>query len=188
MVLDKKVIKAIKKNNQKIIFQLYDYSFSTIMGIAIRYFINEEDRMSVVNNSFIKIIDKIESFKLDTNYFAWIRRITYNEVINFYRKEKKYKDFLNFDIYESKIESYSNTEESLNEIEFEESELLKLIHQLPNATRIVFDMYVIEGGFSYKDISKTLNISTETVKWHLKQARKLLKEKIKKHELRGQTN
>ncbi|MBL1281316.1 MAG: RNA polymerase sigma factor [Fluviicola sp.] len=158
------------------------------MKVTVRYFINEEDRMSVVNNSFIKIIDKIEHFKQGTNYNAWIKRITYNEVINFYRKEKKYKSFLDFEIYDSKIETHSNTEEDYNASLLEESEILKLIHQLPSATRIVFDMYIIEGGFSYKDISKTLNISTETVKWHLKQARKQLKEKINKYELRRQTN
>jgi RNA polymerase sigma-70 factor (ECF subfamily) len=58
-------------------------------------------------------------------------------------------------------------------------ELMKLIQQLPETTRTVFNMYVIEG-FTHKNISEQIGISEGTSKWHLFEARKILKNKIEK--------
>ena len=56
-------------------------------------------------------------------------------------------------------------------------EIVKLITQLPDASRTVFNMYAIEG-YTHREISETLNINEGTSKWHLFEARKILKNKI----------
>jgi RNA polymerase sigma-70 factor (ECF subfamily) len=61
-------------------------------------------------------------------------------------------------------------------------QLLKLVQALPEATRNVFNMYVMEG-LTHKEIGNLLGISEGTSKWHLSEGRKLLKEKIEKLEL-----
>ncbi|MGN6567472.1 MAG: RNA polymerase sigma factor, partial [Flavipsychrobacter sp.] len=61
-------------------------------------------------------------------------------------------------------------------------QLLELVQQLPDATRAVFNMYVMEG-FSHKEISKMLGISEGTSKWHLSEGRRVLKDKIEKMQL-----
>lgn len=58
-------------------------------------------------------------------------------------------------------------------------QLLQLVQLLPDATRTVFNMYVMEG-FTHKEIGNLLGISEGTSKWHLSEGRKLLKEKIEK--------
>jgi RNA polymerase sigma-70 factor (ECF subfamily) len=56
-------------------------------------------------------------------------------------------------------------------------ELLKLIQELPENTRAVFNMYVMEG-LSHREISESIGMSEGTSKWHLFEARRLLKIKI----------
>jgi RNA polymerase sigma-70 factor (ECF subfamily) len=56
-------------------------------------------------------------------------------------------------------------------------EVLNLIHALPENTGLVFNLYVMEG-YKHDEIGKLLGIPTGTSKWHLSEARKLLKEKI----------
>jgi RNA polymerase sigma-70 factor (ECF subfamily) len=56
-------------------------------------------------------------------------------------------------------------------------EIFELVGELPPATRIVFNLYVIDD-FSHKQVAQQLKISTGTSQWHLSNARKLLKEKI----------
>jgi RNA polymerase sigma-70 factor (ECF subfamily) len=56
-------------------------------------------------------------------------------------------------------------------------ELLNLIKKLPAATQLVFNLYTVEG-FSHREITKMLNISEGTSKWHLSEARKQLRESI----------
>jgi DNA-directed RNA polymerase specialized sigma24 family protein len=55
--------------------------------------------------------------------------------------------------------------------------LYQLIKELPLATRTVFNLYVIDG-ITHVQIAVQLKISTGTSKWHLSNARKILKEKI----------
>ena len=54
---------------------------------------------------------------------------------------------------------------------------MQMLNVLPPATKLVFNLYAIEG-YKSKEIVEELNISYETVKWHIKQARKKLKSLI----------
>ena len=57
------------------------------------------------------------------------------------------------------------------------TQLLQFLNDLPPASKIVFNLYAIDD-FSIKQISETLEISIETVKWHLKTSRKTLRARI----------
>ena len=73
------------------------------------------------------------------------------------------------------IFSYSGNSEELNDMLF----------LLPKATNVVFNLFAIDG-FSHKEISEKLGITTNTSKWHVKEARKKLKTLlIKKQSLVG---
>ena len=61
-------------------------------------------------------------------------------------------------------------------------QLVQLVQALPDATRTVFNMYVMDG-FTHKEIGNMLGISEGTSKWHLSEGRRVLKEKIEKLEL-----
>jgi RNA polymerase sigma-70 factor (ECF subfamily) len=54
---------------------------------------------------------------------------------------------------------------------------MHLIQKLPSATGLVFNLYAIEG-YTHAEISKKLNISINTSKWHLSNARNILKSEI----------
>ena len=60
-----------------------------------------------------------------------------------------------------------------------------MLFLLPKATNVVFNLFAIDG-FSHKEISEKLGITTNTSKWHVKEARKKLKTLlIKKQSLVG---
>ena len=57
-----------------------------------------------------------------------------------------------------------------------------MILNLPKATKLVFNLFAIDG-YSHKEIAQQLNISANTSKWHVKEARKKLKEQILKKQV-----
>ena len=80
--------------------------------------------------------------------------------------------------------------EEVVEVDFEDTHLdigflLKLVQELPDKYRLVFNLYVLDS-YSHKEISKMLNISEGTSKSNLSRARKKLKEKLEKHQQREQ--
>lgn len=148
------------------------------MSAAVRYKNNEEDRMSIVNNSFLKVIQNIEKYKVGTAYFSWVKRIVHNEIIDEFRRNKKYQELFDFENEESGSE-----EEVYAEADYkvEEESLQNMMEQLPPATKLVFNLYAIDG-YTNKEICERLNISYETVKWHIKEARKRLRKLLEEQQ------
>lgn len=173
MEVTQEVIREIAAGDRKVILKLYHYSFNVLMGTAVRYKDHKEDQMEIVNNAFMKIVTKIESYTPGTAYFSWVKTIVQREIIDDFRKNKRYKALFKMSgetIYEGSIEP-----EVYNHID--NDELMKTLDVLPPATKLVFNLYGIEG-YSSKEIMKELDISYETVKWHIKEARKRLKKLI----------
>ena len=173
MEVTQEVIREIAAGDRKVILKLYHYSFNVLMGTAVRYKDHKEDQMEIVNNAFMKIVTKIESYTPGTAYFSWVKTIVQREIIDDFRKNKRYKALFKMSgetIYEGSVEP-----EVYNHID--NDELMKILDVLPPATKLVFNLYGIEG-YSSKEIMKELDISYETVKWHIKEARKRLKKLI----------
>ena len=174
MEVTEDIIREVEKGNRKITLDLYHYSFNVLMSSAVRYKNHKEDQMEIVNNAFVKIVTNINSYKPGTAYFSWIKTIVQREIIDDFRKNKKYKELF-------KISDSDTVQESVVEPEVYESmdseSALQMLNVLPPATKLVFNLYAIEG-YKSKEIVEELNISYETVKWHIKQARKKLKSLI----------
>jgi RNA polymerase sigma factor (sigma-70 family) len=168
------VIKKIKAYDQKVLLDLYQFTFSILMRVAVRYKTNRSDQMTLVNNAFMKIISKIDSFKIGTNYEAWTRKIIQNEIIDDFRKSHRNNHIVYTNSFINEGESHDDFD--LDE-KYEEQKILNLLQRLPPATRMVFSLFALEDMKS-KEISTQLNISSETVKWHLSEARKKLKSEL----------
>ena len=163
----------MKAGDRMVILKLYHYSFNVLMGTAARYKDHKEDQMEIVNNAFMKIVTKIESYNPGTAYLSWIKVIVKREVIDDFRKNKRYKKL--FQMHgEAPFEG--DVEPQIYD-DIDTVVLMKTLDVLPPATKLVFNLYGIEG-YSSKEIMQELDISYETVKWHIKEARKRLKKLI----------
>ena len=171
MKVSKQLIERVINKDRKAQLELYRICFSTLMSVAFRYKKNEADAAALSNDAFLKILLNISKYNTETPFNAWVRRIAINNAIDNYRKNKKREETI------ETVENFDNIEgadhfELDNEIEYQE--LNKMLLSLPNATRVVFNLFAIDG-YSHKEITEELNIKLETSKWHMKEARKRLK-------------
>lgn len=176
--LNRSSIYAIKKGDRKVILDLYRYTFQVLMGNAVRYSNDQEKQMEIVNNAFMKIVANIDRFQLGTAYFSWAKQIVKREIIDDFRKNKRYKELFS---YNDDYKNDSLISEPEIDTTFQVEELQLLLDQLPPATKLVFNLYAIDG-YSSKEIMDELQISYETVKWHIKEARKRLKNALSIHQ------
>jgi RNA polymerase sigma-70 factor (ECF subfamily) len=173
--LDNSFIKKLINQDRRAQLELYKKCFGILMSVAYRYKKNVEDAKSLSINSFLKVLTNIESYKPNVPFTAWIRRIAINTAIDNFRKNSKH----NLIEYSDEISTNENYTINDYDLEIRAEELNNMILKLPKATKLVFNLFAIDG-YSHKEIAEQLNISTNTSKWHVKEARNKLKEQILK--------
>ncbi len=155
---------------QKALFDQYKVKWYMT---CMRYMGNKADADDAIQNGMIKIFTKISQFDPQLgNFNAWTSRIMVNECIMLLRKHQSKRTVENLDAVTN---FYDYSETPIDRLSKEE--VMKLVQNLPDGYRMVFNMYVIEG-FSHKEIAKQLNISEGTSKSQLFKARRMLKEAI----------
>lgn len=122
-------------------------------------------------NGFMKIFEKIQQFRGDGNFEAWMTRIMVNESLSYLRSNKNM--WLNVSIEEADREPDYKMADSKLEAE----QLLFLIDELPMGYRTVFNLYVMEG-YSHKEIGDLLQITEGASKSQLSRAKAQLKSRI----------
>jgi RNA polymerase sigma factor (sigma-70 family) len=122
-------------------------------------------------DGFMRVFDKISTFKMEGSFEGWVKRIMVNECLMVLRSKKKEGFSVGYD------QIINETEVQNIETNLEANELLKIINGLPTGFRTVFNLYAIEG-FSHAEIAKELNISEGTSKSQLSRARVILQNKI----------
>ncbi|MDD4157611.1 MAG: RNA polymerase sigma factor [Candidatus Cloacimonetes bacterium] len=166
---------------QKYLFEIYNKKMLTV---CLRYIKNEDDALDIINHAFLKVFLKIKQYKSEGRLETWIKRIVINTTIDYIKSDKSYKK--NFvQANEFKLYGEPNNEDDVSDKWWDAAtslsmeQLFKMIQNLPPATQLVFNLYALDE-YSHKEISKQLKISEGTSKWHLFNARRILKENINK--------
>jgi len=98
-----------------------------------------------------------------------------NTLIDEYRKKKREKEKISYVEEYFDSSDYAEANEALSK--FDCSQIYELINLLPEMSRQVFNLFVIDG-YAHKEIGDMLGISEGTSKWHLNAARQKLKEQL----------
>ncbi len=182
MKIDQELLKSCIKDDRKALEQLYKHCFQTLMPLCFRYHNNEEDARSSLNIGFVKIVGALKDIDLEGfNFGAWSKRIMNNTLIDEYRKRKKQQERFSSTDQESELDYFADSHENDAMSNMGTDSILGLIKMLPAATAQVFNLYVIDG-YNHKEIGETLGFAEGTSKWHLSQAKKLLREMLDKLE------
>jgi len=165
------IIDGCKKGasaSQKALYDTYSYK---MMGVCLRYVHSKEEAEDILQETFLKVFSRINTFKNEGSLEGWIRRIAVTTAIDHYNDRKRKFSFSNYEEIEYSNPSLYSNEEILDQINAEE--LLQIMNELPEGYRMVLKMYAIEG-YSHKEISEMLHISEGTSKSQLSRGRKML--------------
>jgi len=170
-----------KQDDRRAHFELYSLCFNDLLAICKRYFKNEDEVKSALNESFLKLIISLESAvkQYETlHFYSWMRKLTINHIIDVYRKNKRYREQIISTEYEelvvvSDLDQYNHSIEGKEVIH----EVERAIGELPLMSRTVFTLHVIDG-YKHEEIGAMLNISANTSKVHVFKARNQLKQML----------
>lgn len=132
---------------------------------------NEEVAKDLLQDVFLKILEKKELYKSEENYQGWVFRITENLLIDYFRKNKKNKEL------ELITDSNKSNEDLPEDYERLIPALNEFINNLPRKYKeplILSDL----RGLKQKQIAEGLNLSLSGAKSRIQRARQLLKKQF----------
>jgi RNA polymerase sigma-70 factor (ECF subfamily) len=150
---------------------LFEQYAGKMMTVCLRYCKTRMEAEDILQDSFLRIFKYIHQFKFEGSFEGWMRRIVVNTALkSISRKKINFSEMNDYTEAAGVIEPYvySNLGEDV---------ILKLINQLPEGYRLVFNLNAIEG-FSHEEIGKMLDIQPSTSRSQLVKARKILQTKI----------
>ncbi len=162
------ILAGCKIQSQAHQYQLFAEFYNYAMSIARSYALTYQEAEEIVNDAFVKVFTRIDSFENRWTFKSWLRRIVINTAIDAYRARQ--------------IRPKTDVLDEFNDMSFETNfleaitrdEILEKIACLSPAYRIVFNLYVIEQ-FSHEEIAAQLDISIGASKSNLFKARQQLK-------------
>lgn len=173
MILDN-LINECKQGNTKAFEQIYRLLSPKIFAVCLKYSRSYEEAQDNLQEGFLILFEKINLFNFKGSFEGWAKRVVINYILQQYRKQN---------ILEIVSENFAEVEE----VEIEEENvsldfLTKIIQELPDRYRLVFNLYVMDG-YSHKEIAEMLDINIGTSKSNLARAKAILKNKIETQEI-----
>lgn len=151
---------------------LYDWLHPQMLGICLRYASDRDQAQDILQEGFIKVFKKIDTYKGEGSFEGWVRRVVVNSALEILRKQKK--ELATTFVEESLmiVDHRANAQEEL-----QAADILKTIQSLPTAYRMVFNLFAIEG-YTHKEIAGQLGISVNTSYSQYHRAKTLLRRLI----------
>ena len=176
------ILSTIEKEEQRSELQIfYAENYKRFVYIALQKVNDENTAEDVIQEVFSDIADKPEIFfnvpKAERITFVDI--LIRNTAIGTFKKER-YRTSKLEELDEELVDESVHIEDDLL-TKVTREELVKYILTLPERQRTVYKLRVIIG-LSISDIAAQLDISSETVNWHLKMARKNIRNFLEKGE------
>jgi RNA polymerase sigma factor (sigma-70 family) len=171
-ITESDLINGCIAGNRRMQEELYNRFSPRMYAVCLRYAGNGEEAQDILQDGFIKVYKKLDSFRGEGSFEGWVRRIFVNTAIEHFRRKRYLTPVTEKE--ENTIEGkYTSALDDLAA-----KDIMALVQELSPGYRTVFNMYVVEG-YSHKEIADMLGISEGTSKSQLSRAKVILQDMVK---------
>ncbi|MBL7747337.1 MAG: RNA polymerase sigma factor [Chitinophagaceae bacterium] len=171
-ITESDLIKGCLQGERRMQEELYKRFSPRMYAVCLRYAGNAEEAEDILQEGFIKIFKKLDSFRGDGSFEGWLRRIFVNTAIEHFRRKRYLMPVTEKE--ENTIEGkYTSVLDELGA-----KDIMALVQELSPGYRTVFNMYVVEG-YTHKEIADILGISEGTSKSQLSRAKVILQDMVR---------
>ena len=137
---------------------------------------SKEEAEDMLQEAFSEAFIKLDSFRFESSFGAWLKRIVVNKCINALKKRKAEL------VYTDNVKD-SEDEENDKDIKDDNLDVRKIhkaMEQLPEGYRVIFSLYLLEG-YDHNEIAQIMGISESTSKSQYSRAKQKIKEILKSY-------
>ncbi len=186
-ITDEALVKQLLSGDETALNELMKRYKRKLYSFIVHYVKNDDIAYDLLQEVFIKVYLKADTFNRDFKFSTWVYRIATNICHDWSRKEK-FKNILSLDnlisgkddgmSYHQVLASNQKNVEQIADLRqqlvFMKNEIIKLPHKLKTAL-ILFSL----EGKSQSECAKLLDVTEKTIEMRVYRARKILLEKFK---------
>lgn len=152
------LVELCKQGNKKAQFELYNLYAKAMYNVSLRIVGQLDDAKDVLQDAFIDAFSKIESFRGESTFGAWLKTIVVNKALTRLKSSKiifeDISETLSNSISDHSFDDFDDTEETILKVK-------KALQLLPDGFRIVLSLYLFDG-YDHSEIGEILKINEST--------------------------
>ncbi len=169
------IIDQCRQGNGQAQFRLYKLYYKSMYSVSLRILNNEMEAEDVMQEAFLKAFKKIDTYKGEVSFGAWLKKIVVNRSLDELKKRK-----VQFEEVSEKNSHVVDCQPDGKQVDL--ALIKKAIRELPDGYRVVLSLYLIEG-YDHDEISQILGISNSASRTQLLRAKNKLRESLKGREI-----
>jgi len=169
------LIEACKKKEVRAQTEVYRKYAKGMFHVALRIVKNEMDAEDVMQEGFIKAFERLDQFRNEVPFGAWLKRIIVNHSIDWYKKNK----LMQWEEIDSKLIK-TPTEVDDEDFDYQQlkvQEVYKAINELKESYRMILILIFIDG-YDHEEVCDILNISYSNCRTTFSRAKEQLRIKL----------
>jgi RNA polymerase sigma factor (sigma-70 family) len=172
--ISRDIIERSRKGNRQAQYQLYQMYAKAMFNVCFRFMNDREEAEDMLQESFTEAFRRLDTFRFESTFGAWLKRIVVNRCINeIKRKKAKLEFFEDMSPFEGEEDRQDDLETGLSV-----EKIKKAMGELPKGSRLIFSLYLLEG-YDHQEISEILKISESNSKTQYMRAKQRIKEILK---------
>lgn len=170
--IHEEIIELCKAGDSKSQYQLYKLYAKAMYNICYRMMSSKEEAEDMLQESFAEAFMKLDTFRYESAFGVWLKRIVINKCINSL-KRKKAELILTDNLPD--MDDTNNGEDNLDTRTLKVKDVQKAMEMLPQGYRVIFSLYLLEG-YDHSEIAQIMGVSESTSKSQYSRARQKIKE------------
>lgn len=139
------------------------------LHLCRRYAHGPEEAQELLNSGMLRVFQKLGTFKWEGSLEGWVKRVVFRVVADHFRSKRQPATL--------ELADWDQAAEAGITSRLYADDLCRIIDGLPGISKEVFWLFAVEG-YSHAEIALTLSLTESNSRWHLYQARNVLKEKL----------
>jgi len=135
-----------------------------------------EEAEDILQEAFTEAFIKLDSFRFDSSFGAWLKRIVVNKCINALKKRKVELIFTENIADNEMYEGNEDTDIKSLHVK----DIINAMEKLPMGYRVIFSLYLLEG-YDHSEIAQIMGITESTSKSQFSRAKIKIKEILKNY-------
>jgi RNA polymerase sigma-70 factor, ECF subfamily len=170
---DEELVERVRVGDPDAFGVLVERHMDRAFRIGYRLLGHREDAEDLVQDAFLTVLEKIDTFQTGRRFAPWFHRIVVNRGLN----AREARSIRRVEQIPETVASHgSSPARHAEQVDLRER-IDAAIADLPERQRTIVELFELDG-FTGAEIAEMLDISAGTVRWHLHEARRALRESL----------